>query len=105
MIRLFLDHLQDEKLRENFVNILSFIEKTPFAGSKVSFREFEVGEGFSVTPFKFPHRLNFTPKDAFVTSKTGVADVSFRHDLFDADNIFLTASAAIKVRCLVGNFE
>ena len=96
-----INDIQDEKVRKNFENLMTFLRKeSPLLG----FRFFSVTFQGAVANYKYPHNMGFQPKDIVVTSQIGSGSVSFNYGNFDATNLDLTATGPVTVRFFAGTY-
>lgn len=99
---LVLTNIRDFFAQENFKRLQEYFdEENQLSGFK--FLEFSTTA--AVTNLKVPHLLAFTPKDLIRTRKTGAGSVTFNRHLFDAENIDVTTTGAVKVRLLIGTYR
>lgn len=103
MIKLLVQEISDERLRENFKRIQSeFTEKQVILKGEWKF--FEIIFTVAVTNFKQKHLLGFLPKDIIQTSLTGTGVLTWNYDLFDKINLDITVTGPCKVRAFVGSY-
>lgn len=102
-VRLNVSQIEDFYTRDNFKRLQIAIEGEPVL--KTDFKFFEIITNASVLKFKYPHNLNFIPKDILFLSATNDADVTFHYDLFDFTNIVFTTTVATTFRCFIGSYR
>lgn len=100
MLDLSIEPVQDPEARENFRRILEFSTLNPLFAS--NWRVFEVTFDTQVSNLKFPHGLNYQPKDVIITSTTGPGVLSFSYASFDRTNLVLSTTNSCTARFLVG---
>ena len=105
-LNLELTQIENEYIRENFKKI-DANSKFPLFDKPMSFYEIKIPA--ATTGFKFPHNLNFTPKDAIITSVIGTGVVTINYSSFDATTVnFTTTGTAgdfITIRILIGSIS
>ena len=99
MIDLKLTQVNDIYVRTALVTLKDAINLTGLAGSNL--RLIEIETRGAVTNASIPHRLGFTPTDVILTRITG-GTVTWNYDKFTKDDLNLTTSGAVKLRCLIG---
>jgi hypothetical protein len=72
---------------------------------KFDWKFFELSFASAVSNYKHPHFLKYIPTDIIQTSKIGVGDVTWNHNLFTRTHIDLSVTGACTVRFLVGRYE
>jgi len=92
----------DPKMRDAFYRLNEVLERMPFLKFNGKLIEFTFDQ--AETNKKWPHTLNFIPRDVLVVYKTDGVTVTFNQDLFDNTELDITTSAACTVRALVGRF-
>jgi hypothetical protein len=70
--------------------------------SRGEFKFFEIVFNSAVTNLKYSHRLSFIPKDVIQISVTNDANITWKFDEFDRDNLTLSADGPCVVRAYVG---
>lgn len=99
----FLKELEDEYTRENFKNLILFMQKFPFfRGEWIFLTKTFTG---AVTNLNIPHGLGFKPTDVLQTSKTGAGSITFNYDKFTTTNINITTTGACVVRFFLGAYK
>lgn len=99
-VKLRVEEVKDPVARENFQKLENEFGSNPI--HKGTWRFVEMTFTDSVANYKFPHGLNFVPKDVIPTSVIGAGDITFHYDDFDRTNIQVTTTGACVVRALVG---
>ena len=90
------DFLQDESVRVQ--KNLEFLGSTPATNLVLMTHTFLGPE----TNFAIPHNLGFIPEDVILTFKNDGVTVTFSQDSFTKTNLFVTVSAATKIKFLIG---
>lgn len=101
-MRLLVKETEDRVTRENMQRIQKEISETQVI-LKGQWRFIQLTFEAAVTNFKYPHKLDFVPKDAWLTSTTNGMAVIFNYDEFDRTNIDITTSEGGTMRALIGN--
>lgn len=102
-IGLNLKGVAEQASRENF----ELLENT-FRGIRLldgTFKFFEIAIPGAATHYRVRHNLGFTPKDIFQTSLVGSGTLTWNYELFDADYLDITTTAAMTVRAYVGKVQ
>jgi hypothetical protein len=102
-----LQGLQDDKVRENFSRLLSFLRaETPLQGFQlVTARFTSLGEQ------QVPHTLGFIPQDIIVTQQTGLGILLWNYSKFTATQLSVTVeetaspASPTTVRLLAGTLN
>lgn len=105
MIQLFLDSLSDEKIRDIFKKITSYLDSRIFLQSDWQFIEITVTTNGTI---KYPHALRIRPLDVIVTSQIGTGTYTFNYESFNRETISLTTSGItdqLKIRAFIGSYD
>lgn len=102
MLDLRFENIEDPLIRDAVFNIIEEFRNQDTFNSQL--RHFEYTFTAAVTNFKLPHKLRFTPKDAYFTSQIGAGVAKFNYALFDSTNIDITTTGADKIRFFAGSF-
>jgi hypothetical protein len=100
---LFKKEIGDQFAQENFKRLGDYAENNPLFRCRFEFLTIEIPG--AVTNFKFPHQLDFLPKDIIIMHNYNNVSVTFNYSKFDLKNLDITASEKTTLRCLVGRFE
>lgn len=103
MISLLVKETDDPVVRENMKRIQKELTETQII-LKGQWKFFELTFTGAVTNYKYPHFLNFVPKDIIQTSKTGAGSITWNYTLFDFNNLDITTTGACVVRAFVGSY-
>lgn len=103
MINLRLEEITDPLIRDNFLRLDRALKEFTFL--KGNWRFVEIEFAGAVTNYKFPHGLNFMPRDVLQTSKTGAGSLTWNYDSFDRTNLDITTTGACTVRAFVGSYR
>lgn len=103
MIKLFVNEIEDGIIRDNFRRLQKELTETQII-LKGQWRFVELTFEAAVTNFKYPHKLNFVPKDVIQTATSGAMAVIWNYDLFDRTNIDITTSEGGTVRAFIGSY-
>jgi hypothetical protein len=65
---------------------------------------FELTFDRAVTNFKYPHGLNFVPRDVIQTSTRGNGFIQWNYDLFDFNYLDVSTSDSCVIRAFIGRY-
>jgi hypothetical protein len=99
-MKLNLDGVTDEVLRDNLEKLNEVFQKNPFLSGEWKFFEKFVSAAGTNIPIK--HGMSFVPTDIVVTYLEGDYNAYFRTDLSDRDFVYLTAAGPCFVRFIAG---
>lgn len=102
-IQLIENSIKDADVLENFRRIKVFLRENPILNCGFEFRSFNIPAGL-VTNYKFKHNLKFIPRDIFY-SLSNDATAIWHYANFDRDFVYLTVSAACRVRAFFGAYK
>ena len=103
MIKLFLEEIQDEFVRENFQHLANFINEFPF--EKGAFKFFKIDIPTAVTNYQYPHNLGYLPKDVIQTYSLNPVTITWNYDKFTNTFLDITTSGATSIRAFIGRYE
>lgn len=95
--------LTDEPTKDLIFRVLYYLERNPLLSFGFDLKEFTISAAVTNTPLS--HGLGYAPKDIILTSKTGAGSVTINYDLTDKTYIYVTTTAASKIRLLVGSYR
>lgn len=94
-----LERIQDPVVRESFQKLISILNANPFTTGDWKVYE---GEFSAAGQFPIKHNLSFIPDDCLLIHIEGNYNFYFRYDLFDRENIYVTAAGPCRVRFIAG---
>lgn len=101
--RPLIDQIEDANVRQSLQWIYDYLKVIPLLLS--NFSHFEKSFLKAETELRIPHKLGFVPVDIIPTHKTGVGDVTFIYEKFDANNLVITTTGACVVRFFAGRHQ
>lgn len=99
-MKLIIQGVEDLLAQENFVRIEEYLNSQSILKGAWQFFDIDLDQAYTKKPFA--HLFKFIPKDVIQTYKSGVGDITWEYDSFDRNCIYVTSTAAVKVRAFVG---
>lgn len=99
---LIIRDIKDPLVQKNFEALVQYFTAE---NQLVGFKFIEFSTEKAETNLKIRHTLGLIPRDLIRTRKTGAGSVTFNRHLFDAENMDITTTGAVKVRLLVGVYK
>lgn len=102
MLSLLKKEIIDLYIQENFKRISDFIVGQAIMRCGFRFLEIDIKNSGSI---RYPHQLDFVPKDVIIIHNEKNAAITINFSKFDREFLDFTASSPTKIRVLVGRFE
>jgi hypothetical protein len=97
------DKVDDPNLRDNFQAIEEYLQSQNLLAGQ--WRYFEVEYFAAENEAKFPHYLNFIPRDIIITSLEGDQRISWNYKKFGRKNVNLNVSGPCRIRGFLGKYS
>lgn len=99
----FKKEIDDEYIQENFKRLTQYLKDEALLRCNFKFLQIKISQ--PENRIKYPHQLDFIPKDIIIVHNLNNAVVTFHYADFDKSNLIFDVSASTELRLLVGRFE